>query len=156
MARSDRPADASAAQIETAASDEWRATVALHGDIDAEAAPALHTELHRHLDARRCVIRIDAGGVTFIDSTAMGELLSAAERCADLQGSLILTNVPTQPRTDRSTRGHARCCRQRVRQPYERTRLQETDDTADMCGRAGRGWIAARDRPFRGDLWAGG
>jgi anti-sigma B factor antagonist len=85
-------------KIETTASDEWRAAVALHGEIDIAVAPALRRELERHLDAGRRVIRVDAGGVTFIDSTAIGALASMAQRCALIQGSLILTNVSTRAR----------------------------------------------------------
>lgn len=98
MAGSYGPAEPNTAQIETTASDEWHAAVALHGEIDAEVTPALGTELQRHLDAGRGFIRINAAGVTFLDSTALGALVTAAERCATARGALILTNVPTRVR----------------------------------------------------------
>jgi anti-sigma B factor antagonist len=96
VAGSHGPVETNTAKIETTASDEWHAAVALHGEIDAEAAPALLTELQRHLVAGRHFLRIDAGGVTFLDSTAIGALVTGAERCASMHGALILTNVPSR------------------------------------------------------------
>lgn len=81
--------------IETTACDERHASIALHGDIDAAVADALHTELQHHLDAGRCFIRVDTAGVTFLDSTAIGAMVTGAKLCVGLHGSLILTNVPT-------------------------------------------------------------
>lgn len=80
--------------IQTTASDDWHAALVLHGELDAASAPRLRAELERHLDEGRRVIRIDVGGVTFIDSTAIGELVAASKRCRRDFGSLILTNVP--------------------------------------------------------------
>jgi anti-sigma B factor antagonist len=85
--------------VETTAFDEWRAAVALHGELDIANAAELRAELNRHLDAGRRVIRVDAQGVEFMDSTAIGELIAASERCRLEHGSLILTNVP--PRVQR-------------------------------------------------------
>ena len=94
VAGSGGPAELSTAKIETTASDDWHATVALHGEIDVATAPALRAELQRHIDAGRCFIRIDAGGVTFLDSMAMSALVNEAERCGTAHGALILTKVP--------------------------------------------------------------
>lgn len=94
----DGPAAADTAEVVTTASDGWRASVALHGEIDAAVAPRLRTEVERHLAAGCRVIRIDAGDVTFIDSTAIGELVHGAERCQAAHSSLILTNVPARVR----------------------------------------------------------
>jgi len=84
--------------VETTACDEWRAAIALHGELDVANAAELRAELNRHLDAHRRVIRVDAADVEFMDSTAVGELIAASERCAGDQGSLILTNVPPRVR----------------------------------------------------------
>jgi anti-sigma B factor antagonist len=97
-AGSDTPAETSAAKIETTASDDWHATVALSGEIDMAVAPAVRAELDRHLDAGRCLIRIDAAGVTFLDSTALNALVRGAERCAAVHGALNLTDVPARMR----------------------------------------------------------
>jgi anti-sigma B factor antagonist len=84
--------------VQTIACDEWRAAIALRGELDVANASELHAELAHHLDAGRRVIRIDTADVEFMDSTAVGELLTASERCAADHGSLILTNVPARVR----------------------------------------------------------
>jgi anti-sigma B factor antagonist len=84
--------------VETKASDDWRAAIALHGELDVANAGDLRAELAAHLDAGRRVIRIDAAGVGFIDSTAIGVIVEASERCRLEHGSLILTNVPHRMR----------------------------------------------------------
>lgn len=84
--------------VRTTSSDEWRAAIALHGELDVANAHELRAELARHLDEGRRVIRVDAGEVEFLDSTALAELIVATERCAADHGSLILTNVPPRVR----------------------------------------------------------
>ena len=84
--------------VRTTTSDDWRAAVALQGEFDVGNAHELRGELSRHLAEGRRVIRVDAGGVEFMDSTALGELISASEQCAAEHGSLILTNVPSRVR----------------------------------------------------------
>jgi anti-sigma B factor antagonist len=85
--------------VVTTAYDEWRAAIALHGELDIANATELRAQLNRHIDEGRRVIRVDAQAVEFIDSTAIGELIAASERCRAEHGSLILTNVP--PRLQR-------------------------------------------------------
>ncbi|HZC71531.1 MAG TPA: STAS domain-containing protein [Jatrophihabitans sp.] len=94
----DSLADRSIARIVTTASDAQRASIALYGEIDAAAAPALRRQVRRHLRAGRRVIHIDADAVTFIDSLALGALAAMTDRCARADGSLTLTNVPTHIR----------------------------------------------------------
>jgi anti-sigma B factor antagonist len=84
--------------VRTTASDEWRAAVALHGELDIANANDMREAFAQHLDAGRRVIRVDASDVSFIDSTALGELILASERCRREHGSLILTNVPPRMR----------------------------------------------------------
>jgi anti-sigma B factor antagonist len=79
--------------VQTTSSDEWRAAVALRGELDVANAHELREELTRHLDEGRRVIRVDARRVEFMDSTAIGELITASERCRSEHGSLILTGV---------------------------------------------------------------
>lgn len=98
MAGSYGPAEARIATVETTASDGWHAAVALRGEIDAAVAPALCAELEGHLEAGRHFIRIDTAGVTFLDSTAIGALVTWSRRCAEVHGALILTNVPARAR----------------------------------------------------------
>jgi anti-sigma B factor antagonist len=80
-------------RVRTIASDEWRAAIALHGEFDVANAHELHDELAQHLEAGRRVIRVDLQQVSFMDSTALGELIHATRRCTEEHGSLILTNV---------------------------------------------------------------
>jgi anti-sigma B factor antagonist len=84
--------------IQTSTNDCWRASIVLRGDLDAANVPELRAELEHHLDAGRRVIRLDAAGVTFIDSTVIGELITVSERCRREHGALILTRVPPRVR----------------------------------------------------------
>lgn len=84
--------------VQTTAQDEWRATIALRGDLDIANAEHLRAELEEHVAAGRRVIRVDVGAVDFMDSTALGELVTATQRCAAEHGSLILCNVPPRLR----------------------------------------------------------
>lgn len=84
--------------IKTTGSDDWRVAVTMRGELDAAVAPEMRAELARHLDASRRVFRIDVAGVTFTDSSALGELIFVGERCVSDRGSLILTNVPPKVR----------------------------------------------------------
>jgi anti-sigma B factor antagonist len=78
----------------TTSSDDWRAAIVLTGEFDVANASELRAEFGRHLDEGRRVLRVDARGVEFMDSTAIGELITASERCRSDHGSLILTGVP--------------------------------------------------------------
>jgi anti-sigma B factor antagonist len=84
--------------VQTVATDEWRAAVLLRGEFDVANAAQISAELTRHLDEGRRVIRVDVHGVEFMDSTAIGALVTASERCRAEQGSLILTGVPRRLR----------------------------------------------------------
>lgn len=87
------------APVRTITYDDWRAAIALYGELDIANADEVRAELTAHIDEGRRVIRVDAGSVTFVDSTAIGALIDASERCRREHGSLILTNVP--PRVHR-------------------------------------------------------
>jgi anti-sigma B factor antagonist len=80
-------------RVRTIASDDWRAAIALHGELDVANAHELRDELTKHIEAGRRVIRVDLQRVSFIDSTAIGELIHATQLCSAEHGSLILTNV---------------------------------------------------------------
>jgi anti-sigma B factor antagonist len=84
------------APVRTIALDEWRVAIALYGELDIANAHELRDELAQHIDAGRCVVRVDVGSVTFMDSTAIGALIEGSERCRREHGSLILTNVPAR------------------------------------------------------------
>jgi anti-anti-sigma factor len=84
--------------VQTIYNDEWRAAIVLCGEFDVANAEVLRAELDHHLNEGRPVIRVDVGGVEFMDSTAVGELVTASERCRAEHGSLILTGVPPRLR----------------------------------------------------------
>jgi len=79
--------------VRTIASDEWRAAIQLCGELDIANADQITQELTGHIDAGRRVIRVDTSRVEFMDSTAVGALVAASERCRAEHGSLILTGV---------------------------------------------------------------
>lgn len=84
--------------MQTISSDDWRAVVQLCGEFDLSNAVELRAELNGHIDAGRRVLHVDAAAVTFVDSTALGELVTASQRCRSENGSLILTGVPERMR----------------------------------------------------------
>ena len=65
----------------------------LHGEIDFSVCARLRSEFDRHLDDGRCVIRVDASGVKFIDCGALGELVRADQLCQAATGALVLTRA---------------------------------------------------------------
>jgi anti-sigma B factor antagonist len=86
------------AVVRTTAHDEWRASVELRGELDIANAHELAEELESHLRAGRRVIRVDASQVGFMDSTAVGVLVTASSHCREQHGSLILTGLPSSVR----------------------------------------------------------
>jgi anti-sigma B factor antagonist len=79
--------------VRTTAQDDWRAAIQLCGELDIANAHELRDELTAHLDAGRRVLRVDASRVEFMDSTAVGAIVSASSQCRELHGSLILAGV---------------------------------------------------------------
>jgi anti-sigma B factor antagonist len=79
--------------VRTRSCDDWRAAIELCGELDCGNADELRSELDRHLAAGRRVIRVDTSRLEFMDSTAMGVLVTASEECRRQHGSLILTGV---------------------------------------------------------------
>jgi anti-sigma B factor antagonist len=63
------------------------ATVAISGDVDIGSAPGLREQLQR-LEARKVVV--DLSGVTFIDSTGLGVLVTAIKHAKESGGQLTL------------------------------------------------------------------
>jgi anti-sigma B factor antagonist/stage II sporulation protein AA (anti-sigma F factor antagonist) len=78
----------------TVSTDEWRAVVELKGEIDLANVAQLRSELSRHIESGRRVLHVNARALTFIDSSAIGELVTASRRCREGGGTLILTEVP--------------------------------------------------------------
>lgn len=70
--------------------------VVLAGEVDLAAAPSLHSELQSLISAGHSTVVVDLLEVTFLDSIALGVLISALEQCRELDGELHL--VLTEPR----------------------------------------------------------
>jgi anti-sigma B factor antagonist len=70
--------------------------VSAAGEIDIATAPALRDKLESSIDRRPAVVVVDLLGVTFMDSTALGVLISALKRCRDLGGTMRI--VVSDPR----------------------------------------------------------
>ena len=80
-------------KIRTEFVNSWQARISLAGEIDGAAAPAVRAELARHLSLGRRVLRVDARGIDFVDTTALTVLLEAHWRCLRDGGTLLLTGV---------------------------------------------------------------
>ncbi len=71
--------------------------VALKGDFDASSTAAFKAQLDETLAAELASCVVDMGGVEFIDSSAIGELVALFKRL-DAEGqNLRLVNVRGQP-----------------------------------------------------------
>jgi anti-anti-sigma factor len=64
--------------------------VAVNGEVDTATSPRLEQALAEALDAGPPVVWVDLAGVTFMDASGVGVLVSAAKRAQDLGGRLTL------------------------------------------------------------------
>jgi anti-sigma B factor antagonist len=64
--------------------------VAVEGEIDIAVAPELRRHLEELLDQGNTSIVVDLTGVSFLDSTALGVLISILKRCHASEGELCL------------------------------------------------------------------
>jgi anti-sigma B factor antagonist len=64
--------------------------VAVEGEIDIAVAPELRRHLEDLLDEGNSSIVVDLTGVSFLDSTALGVLISILKRCQASEGDLCL------------------------------------------------------------------
>ena len=70
--------------------------VSVRGEVDVATAPALRDRLDEAIAQGPPVLVVDLLGVTFIDSTALGVLIGANKRCAEVGCSMRL--VVVEPR----------------------------------------------------------
>lgn len=61
--------------------------ITVSGEVDLALAPAMEEQMATALDQDHCVV-IDLGGATFIDSVALGTLISARQKC-ELSGGVL-------------------------------------------------------------------
>lgn len=67
------------------------AVLAMGGEIDYAASPALRERIFAHIEAGRRHLVLDLSAATFIDSTAIGVLVGAVTRLQDTDdGSLAI------------------------------------------------------------------
>lgn len=72
-------------------------TAVVTGEVDHHAARELMTELSRRIDdALPGKLRLDLGGVSFMDSSGIAVVLRSWKRMRQLGGSMELSHVPPQ------------------------------------------------------------
>ncbi len=79
-------------------SEPDRTVVALSGDVDAVAAPALRTTLADVIDRAPVTVRIDMAGVDFLDSVGISVLVASFNRAMDAGVGFELISVPPSSR----------------------------------------------------------
>jgi anti-sigma B factor antagonist len=70
--------------------EETATVVRVDGELDINSADGLRDALDAAESERSSVLRVDAGSVTFLDSTALGVILASAQRMAERGGRLEL------------------------------------------------------------------
>jgi anti-sigma B factor antagonist len=63
--------------------DESATVVVVEGELDIDSADALRSALEAAETSVSTILRLDASGVTFLDSTALGVILASAQRMQD-------------------------------------------------------------------------
>ena len=67
--------------------------VEVHGDLDMATSPQLRESLQRLIDAGGRQVVVDLAGVGFMDSSALGALVTIFKRLRDVGGRLCLAAV---------------------------------------------------------------
>jgi anti-sigma B factor antagonist len=70
--------------------------VALSGEVDIYTAPRFKNDLVALIDEGATVVVVDLADVTFIDSTALGVLISGVKRLHEVDGRLLIV-AATRP-----------------------------------------------------------
>jgi len=83
--------------VDVEQSGQW-SVVSVTGEIDLSTSPALRASLEDAI-AKNSSVVVDLSGVTFLDSTGLGDLVRAREALLSKDGQLHL--VVTQPRIRR-------------------------------------------------------
>jgi anti-sigma B factor antagonist len=73
---------------------DGRTVVSVSGDVDAVAAPALREQLFAVIDQATGAVRLDMGGVDFLDSVGISVLVAAFNRADDVGVTFELAAVP--------------------------------------------------------------
>jgi anti-sigma B factor antagonist len=72
--------------------------VHLHGSLDAMTASKFKPEVVKIADAKRLKIVVDCSGLTLIDSTGVGVLISLFKRTRAQNGFVFFSGVQAQPK----------------------------------------------------------
>ena len=80
-------------EVRVLAVDRARATVRLRGDFDLASAPLLLAVLQHHLDCGLRDVRLDLSGVTFLDCSGLGTIVSVHNEVRTRGGQVTLTGV---------------------------------------------------------------
>jgi anti-sigma B factor antagonist len=72
--------------------DEVVLVLQVDGELDIKSTDSLRSALDA-AEREGDIVRIDAGGISFVDSTALGVLLASAQRLSARGGRLELINV---------------------------------------------------------------
>jgi anti-sigma B factor antagonist len=64
--------------------------VELTGEVDLYTAPRFKQDLVGVIEAGARAVVVDLSGVTFIDSTALGVVISGVKRMAEVDGQLVV------------------------------------------------------------------
>ena len=67
------------------------ARIQVGGELDVATSPSLREKGVELLDAGAQTIEVDLAGVTFIDSTGLGALVSLQKHCRTRGGSLVVS-----------------------------------------------------------------
>ncbi|MEA2312673.1 MAG: hypothetical protein QOE28_2641 [Solirubrobacteraceae bacterium] len=78
--------------IDLGQAPEGEAAITLSGELDMAAAPLLHETFEQYAGASRVVLNM--AETTFIDSSALRELLAANAALRERGGRLVLAGVP--------------------------------------------------------------
>jgi anti-anti-sigma factor len=69
-------------------------TIHLEGEVDVATAPKLRRDLHQAIEQNPgATITVDLGGVSFLDSTGLGLLVSGLKRARSDGGDVVVANA---------------------------------------------------------------
>jgi anti-sigma B factor antagonist len=67
--------------------------IVARGDIDIESAPLLAAQFDHLIDNGAILVVLDAGDVTFVDSSGIRTIVEAGNRLRERDGRLLIENI---------------------------------------------------------------
>jgi anti-sigma B factor antagonist len=80
-------------RIDVSVSD-GTATAVVSGELDLTSADSLQDRVRETIEAGSRAVRLDLGGLAFVDSTGLGSLVQCHRAAGELGVQFELTNVP--------------------------------------------------------------